>query len=1438
MADGYTRELPKGSQRITTGCQYCAVGCGYNAILVPLAPVSDTTAEPPTMDGVSRFITPAMRNTIRFRGKKYDAAVVPDVRCDLNKGNHSVRGGSQGENLVSANPGHRCTQDRLTSPKVRLANGKLKDITWCDLNQVMAKLVAHATDMKVVDEDFARRIRVNRPEGLGVKIFEYQYLENTFAATKFFYSAIGTPNVAYHDRPSAAGSSPGMKDAGLRPHDFSYDEVRESDVLVFIGTNPYENHSVFFMQYCQGKQIIVIDPRRTATAQYAEKTGGLHIQPKRLGADSLLLYALAREILVRWKSKHDLSRFPWRQRIADAARIEEFRHPVPNEIEKSRFARMRRASRAADFDSFATNFLEVGNSQSPYTLKKAAKAAGIDVGDLHKLLDMIFYAQEAHAAKQPKVGVFYEKGLIWGFNYHNTAAVASLGLLLGAYSEPGRFVGRVGGHQKGWAAAKIDLSSTFDNHRGTTGCGNEGYPFRNSEDRYSDQYLTGVFGKNATVKVHHNLDNHVFGVPPDFEDDSQDGVPRGFVRLKNRLVTKKNPDVRLLWIIGGNYLGQTNDSQRKYCDLLTRLKAGGGGEIKRPQKATVDEIVRVLCERMDAGRGKARGIVLVHQEILPNPTSELCDIMIPAAGWGEDTFCRYNAQRRLRLYDRFQDVPLDEKDVSRITGDPSQLWNDLKKYHHSPKPDWMIIRDIALALGREMDSGESTDFAKRMKDIFPWSTSSAVADDMAEFSIRGKAGGRLLSALLDYGRAHGLAKSVVHTVLGKDGNGESKYLKRDYESAKSKGGYEVADSDHATYGNGIASNGVMLPVALHVKNARRDENGNMVVRPETKLVGKLRNPPNGPFTFVTAHWKDIKDRFDEVNQASGDRDELYITNGRFNHLWNNMFHHLRNEYVNERYPEDLPGTILEINPDWAADPQRKIANGDVVEVTANGHRFLAVASLQESVPPEGAFAMFSYPARKKQEGKLVFNFDGYVNNITSGYADGIVPIGALKYGRAVVKKVGRYSSPRLQHPDVKKRPGPTYAPRNVIAPKTFDGDRAKWEMRELIVSKGLPRAALRRPFTAFSQEHGRFWSLPSTVVAFLATQIGHRGTVEETLIHALNRSMPCQMLRDGDFAEFGDFPATERNRLKRIAVLMERMIAKSGDDSPLAEMKYQLDALIDFPHRVVVNYFVQPDHFIELLSRNSAVRNRFAQRLSLGDARLMLWKEESGSVIDEWTREERAIAVRWLASWGTSPFDRVVQILNNAVCGASTDVRAHGAFWRGTDRDTFVDLEIRGLPLLIVGDGNNSNLIKALRGQAPFGKGLAPEPEGALYQRMPAGRPSVEPNDIQFIQDWIDDDCPVASTPNPNGGNLTMARKTSFKDHIVHMFRPIDVTRMAGIIDLEDYDAVKAGADNILDRISRGENEAGLMPPKDNGGPWPQEWIDLFKRWKDDGFPA
>lgn len=102
-------------------------------------------------------------------------------------------------------------------------------------------------------------------------------------------------------------------------------------------------------------------------------------------------------------------------------------------------------------------------------------------------------------------------------------------------------------------------------------------------------------------------------------------------------------------------------------------------------------------------------------------------------------------------------------------------------------------------------------------------------------------------------------------------------------------------------------------------------------------------------------------------------------------------------------------------------------------------------------------------------------------------------------------------------------------------------------------------------------------------------------------------------------------------------------------------------------------------------------------------------------------------------------FERVKKILDDSVSGA--DFGAHGRFWVGLSRDDFVEQIIFGRPLLAVGDGAGSNLVKALVGELPFG--LDTETPGAIFRRMPADRDPVRDKDILFIRRWIDDGCPA-----------------------------------------------------------------------------------------------
>lgn len=1062
MARNYERKLPEGSLVRTTVCQYCAVGCGYRAFLVPSGakPAKEDEKGVPVISPA--FISPAMRGQVRYKGKEFEAAVAPDARCELNRGNHSVRGGSQGANLVGPNPPKlpkgRSKDDRMRSPQVRCSDGKLHDITWQTANEVMSKLLVEATGLGEGEDG----LKASTPERLGVKLYEYQYLENTYAATKLFYRAIGTPNLAYHDRPSAAGSSPGLKDAGYGPHDFAYEDMRKADLLFLAGSNPYENQSVFFMQNLAGKEMIVLDPRMTATAQYAVQTGGLHLRPTRLGADSLVLFALTRAILEALpdeaihpqiaKTDKDIDRFALAGVKPD---------DKPQKDAEPDWTKLRRAARALSLAEFK-KFLGMGTKKKKpgkkYSLEHASEVSGIPVEDLKEAVCRLVAKVPGKipgSKRDPIVGTLYEKGLIWGFNYHNTAAVAAFGLATWRNTPemPAPLTGRCGGHQKGWGEARGKVDGFAKISKGS------GYPWGNSKDRYLDDEAFKALHdsvnsnpehpgipnwKGPFFKVRHNVDTHVFGPDEAFHPVK---VSEGRVLLDNKVETTEKPDVNLLWIIGGNYLGQTHASQWKQERLRERLNPQNLADGKHlPSEGSADEIVATLKKRMEEG-----GLVVIHQDIFPNPTTELADIVLPAAGWGEEDFIRYNAERRLRLYERFQDPPLHAKDEEALQGkDPLE---DPGALQHSAKPDWIIFRDIARRTLELMPEGEDRKNALRE---FNWSSSAELADELAS-KHRGGSGRSnrtgMLNAILEFGINHGLCEGEsVHGVLGKGGDGHSELLEK---------GYTVPDGSEVL-GNGVATNGVLLPAEVKPEIGKDGE----PIPGKSRLEGRFRVVRGGQMNFVRADWEEIEQFFNRYQPEEG---QLAITCGRVNHVWNNMFSHIRNDYVLERYPEDMPGTILEVNPEWAV--QRNLSNGQVVTVAdqINGERseFSAILSLQDALPEGTAFALFSYPVfdSKKEE----FTFQGYPNNLMFGYFDGINPIGTLKYGRGTIEVSGRKTIFKTKA----KRRGPTYGQRNRIVSEPGDCIRSgvdpdtgrwsyerrlDWRMRELIVARGLPRA--------------------------------------------------------------------------------------------------------------------------------------------------------------------------------------------------------------------------------------------------------------------------------------------------------------------------------------------------------------------------------------------
>ncbi len=90
------------------------------------------------------------------------------------------------------------------------------------------------------------------------------------------------------------------------------------------------------------------------------------------------------------------------------------------------------------------------------------------------------------------------------------------------------------------------------------------------------------------------------------------------------------------------------------------------------ESTNVQHVLEVFKKRVDSG-----GMVMVDQDIYlrNNIGTEIADIILPAATWGECDFTRANGERRIRLYSKFYDPPGETK------------------------PDWWIVAGIARRMG-------------------------------------------------------------------------------------------------------------------------------------------------------------------------------------------------------------------------------------------------------------------------------------------------------------------------------------------------------------------------------------------------------------------------------------------------------------------------------------------------------------------------------------------------------------------------------------------------------------------------------------------------------------------------------------------------------------------------------------------------------------------
>jgi len=414
---------PPSAREQTTACAYCIVACGYKAYTWPVGGESGGLEAENNAFGVNfpvapmsgYGITPQMYNIAMVDGEPHHVIVMPDPDATVvNIGGDHNLGASMAQRFYSP---EKATSDRLLSPKLRVG-GELVDISWDEATEILARVGTHVQEQ-------------HGPAAWALKTFSYQFFENTYAITKFAFDALKTPCWAPHDQPASGSSTPGLSDIGVNAFSAAYSDWKESDVLFVSGVSLYEARGVLFSQWVAGgPTLIVVNPRRDETAEYALENGGMHLQVTP-GTDALLHNAIAFAILENgWQDDY----FIEGQTVDDDELA----------IEGEQSARRRRFGRT--FEAFREFIL--GNDE--HAPERAAAVTGVPAEDIRRAAELL--ARPVKRAR-PKASFMLEKGNYWSHNYANSASLASLGVLVGAGNRPGQVISRGGGHQRGMLKA-------------------------------------------------------------------------------------------------------------------------------------------------------------------------------------------------------------------------------------------------------------------------------------------------------------------------------------------------------------------------------------------------------------------------------------------------------------------------------------------------------------------------------------------------------------------------------------------------------------------------------------------------------------------------------------------------------------------------------------------------------------------------------------------------------------------------------------------------------------------------------------------------------------------------------------------------------------------------------------------------------------------------
>ena len=264
--------------------------------------------------------------------------------------------------------------DRATTPYVRDESGQLKRTDWDTALQIFT------LRFKAIQDKFGKESIA----WLGTGQICTEELAFLGALAKF---GMGIVHGDGNTRQCMATAATAYKQSfGFDAPPYTYKDFEESDVLVFIGSNPCIAHPIMWQRVCRNKhspEIILVDPRKTETAMAA--TQHYAIKPK---SDLCLLYGLA----------NMLNQSGWIDR---------------------------------DFiDRHTSGFATFAASVAPFTEELVSEATGLAAAQLRK------FAETIHQGK--RVSFWWTMGVNQGHEATRTAqAIINLALMTGHIGRPG-----------------------------------------------------------------------------------------------------------------------------------------------------------------------------------------------------------------------------------------------------------------------------------------------------------------------------------------------------------------------------------------------------------------------------------------------------------------------------------------------------------------------------------------------------------------------------------------------------------------------------------------------------------------------------------------------------------------------------------------------------------------------------------------------------------------------------------------------------------------------------------------------------------------------------------------------------------------------------------------------------------------------------------------